>query len=448
MESSLYDKLKVASNLIKVREDDDISMLSALEDNVFKLYETCSLGEKDTAISVLAVRKRVEPWLTSLFQSEHLALLIGTGLTTAACSAIPDCDARGMENQDFVHYTREIREYADASARAMGRGKANFEDTIRVANDLVWGLAILGRIKKAKILNDEIRKKLADFINAILGNERALNNDKGEEAWKLLGNFILSFAARTGGKDRLNLFTTNYDRVLEETADRVGLRFIDRFVGALEPVFRSSRLDIDYHYNPPGIRGEPRYLEGVVRFTKLHGSLDWFQCRGKIRKIGVPFGANSIDPYINVAGISEWQDAIIYPNSSKDRETAEYPYVDLFRDFAASICRPNSTLVTYGYGFGDSHINRIIEDSLSIASTHLVIISYDLADGRIASFFERNRAKAQISLLVGKNFAGLKDLVLNYLPKPAIDTAMSRLAKTIESRLPAESHKEFPGGDH
>ncbi len=41
------------------------------------------------------------------------------------------------------------------------------------------------------------------------------------------------------------------------------------------PIFRSSRLNIDMHYNPPGIRGEPRYLEGVARFTKLHGSIDW-----------------------------------------------------------------------------------------------------------------------------------------------------------------------------
>lgn len=61
---------------------------------------------------------------------------------------------------------------------------------------------------------------------------------------------------------------------------------------------------------------------------------------------------------------------MIYPNPDKDRETAEYPYVELFRDFAAAICRPNNTLVTYGYGFGDEHINRVIKDMLTIPSTH------------------------------------------------------------------------------
>ena len=101
----------------------------------------------------------------------------------------------------------------------------------------------------------------------------------------------MSFASRSGTRERLHLFTTNYDRYIEAGADVAGLRLIDRFVGTLAPVFRASRLDVDLHYNPPGIRGEPRYLEGVARFTKLHGSVDWVDCDRAIRRIGLPFGA-------------------------------------------------------------------------------------------------------------------------------------------------------------
>lgn len=52
-------------------------------------------------------------------------------------------------------------------------------------------------------------------------------------------------------------------------------------------------MDADYHYNPPGIRGEPRFMEGVLRLTKLHGSLDWnYDARRRsIKRIGLPFGA-------------------------------------------------------------------------------------------------------------------------------------------------------------
>lgn len=436
---------KKMANQIKVREDREIVRLSECKDGVFKALSD-SAWKKDVTIADL--RKRVEPWLTALFQSEHLSLLVGTGLTTAACYAAGG-KSRSMGDVLFNHYGDKIANAAKESANRLERGTANFEDTIRVANELLRGMRIQGTGKAADRLDAEIKDKLSGLVTDLLANERTLRDDKTGKSWNLLGNFLMSFAARSGGKDRLNLFTTNYDRVLEETADLIGLRLVDRFVGSLAPVFRSSRLDVDYHYNPPGIRGEPRYLEGVVRYTKLHGSLDWFQCGNLIRRVGVPFGASDVTPYVTEVGPTDKQEFIIYPNSAKDRETAEYPYVDLFRDFAAAICRPNSTLVTYGYGFGDSHINRIIEDALTIASTHLVVLSFDQAEGRIPKFYEDSRSKSQISLLVGKDVASLEALTSHYLPKPAIDTATDRMAKVLADRhmLEGASDDKKSGGE-
>lgn len=420
-------------NLVKVREDREAVLLSACAGGKFKMLSDSSWKVKDETVAIADLRKRVEPWLTALFQSEHLSLLVGTGLTSAACYATGG-KARGMEGRTFDNYGVKIDKAAEESAKCLGRGTKNFEDTVRVANELLRGMRIQGVGKAADRLEAEIKEKLSGLVKELLANEKMLKEDKEGKSWRQLGNFLMSFAARSGGKDRLNLFTTNYDRVLEETADLIGLRLVDRFVGSLAPVFRSSRLDVDYHYNPPGIRGEPRYLEGVVRYTKLHGSLDWFQCGNLIRRVGVPFGASDVAPYVTEVGPDDKQEFIIYPNSAKDRETAEYPYVDLFRDFAAAICRPNSTLVTYGYGFGDSHINRIIEDALTIASTHLVILSFDQASGRIPDFYERSRAKSQISLLVGNDVASLDALTDHYLPKPAIDTATERMVKVLADR--------------
>lgn len=192
-------------------------------------------------------------------------------------------------------------------------------------------------------------------------------------------------------------------------AELAGVHLMDRFVGTMMPVFRSSRLNLDIHYNPPGIRGEPRYLEGVARLTKLHGSVDWIQNGSEIRRVGVPLGADDIAPYLNAPGLQS-ADALklmIYPNSAKDRETAEYPYVELFRDFAAAICRPNSTLVTYGYGFGDEHINRVIHDMLTIPSTHLVVISFNDPISRILKFYYESAHYAQMSILIGKTWVTL-----------------------------------------
>jgi hypothetical protein len=257
-----------------------------------------------------------------------------------------------------------------------------------------------------------------------------------ERAFGYLVSFLMSFASRTGTRERLNIFTTNYDRLIEAGAELAGLHLIDRFVGTLAPIFRSSRLDIDMHYNPPGIRGEPRYLEGVARFTKLHGSIDWVDVGTDIRRIGLPFGSADIKNFLNAPGLDnvDTRKVMIYPNSSKDRETAEYPYVELFRDFAAALCRPNSTLVTYGYGFGDDHINRIIRDMLTIPSTHLIVISYDDAGGRIEKKYEEFGRSSQISLVIGKDLANLPTLVDYFMPKPSIDKASIRMGELLKQR--------------
>ena len=186
-------------------------------------------------------------------------------------------------------------------------------------------------------------------------------------------------------------------------------------------------------------------LEGVARFTKLHGSLDWINVENDIRRIGLPFGAETLKPFLETAGLSaDFSSLMIYPNSAKDRETAEYPYVELFRDFAASLCRPNSTLVTYGYSFGDDHINRVIRDMLTIPSTHLVAIDYSDLTGRIMKNFEAWGHQSQMSLIIGKDTANIDDLVDYYLPKPSIDRASIRMADILKQRFnqPSKSEKE------
>lgn len=257
----------------------------------------------------------------------------------------------------------------------------------------------------------------------------------------------MSFASRIGVRERLNIFTTNYDRLIEAGAEIAGLHLLDRFLGNLMPIFRSSRLDLDMHYNPPGIRGEPRYLEGVARYTKLHGSVDWVQTDRDIRRIGLPFGATDIAPFFQTPSLcgATAHELMIYPNAAKDRETAGYPYVELFRDFASAVCRPNSVLVTYGYSFGDEHINRTIRDMLTIPSTHLVVISYDDPLGCIMKIYNEMGKPSQISLMIGAELADLTKLTQNYLPKAAIDKTTFRMSELLKQRMGASQSEKVQG---
>jgi hypothetical protein len=395
-------------------------------------------------------RKHIEPWLSAVFQSEHLSLLLGSGFTMGIAS-VAGGRAAAMATPEFNgHFADEINAAAKASAKKSARGEPNFEDYIRVANELLRGCEILGH-DKTDDLRRQINEKLSGFLKSILVSEQSILQvfDRNEgDSWRarnLLVSFLLSFASRAASRERLNLFTTNYDRLIEYGCDLTGLRVVDRFVGVLTPVFRASRLNIDLHYNPPGIRGEPRYLEGVIRLFKLHGSLDW-RLEGKnIRRYGVPLGASSDHPDIPKEPLDS---VMVYPNAAKDVETSEFPYAELFRDFAAATCRPNSVLVTYGYGFGDDHINRVIHNMLTVPSTHIVIMSYDKskfdengqrtetdpAIERIQKFCSEAGHEAQISLLIGSHFGNLPELVENYLPKPAIDLISARQTELLKRR--------------
>ena len=473
----------MVENILKIRDDECV--LLNYSDGKFEIHEDKSFswlasGKSPSKIDLSTLRSGIEPWLTSLFQSEHLSLLVGTGLSyslstlastsvitegasvvVAETSALAPTDGK-KTSMDIPALTSEkYREIVLSSVEEIAekgrRGNANIEDTIRVINELLRGLEILGHGKgegeptpeQAAFteLKDNLEQIIFEFTKSISEIERSIataEQSRHEEAFGYLVNFLMSFASRSGTRERLNIFTTNYDRLIEAGAELAGLHLLDRFTGTLAPIFRSSRLDVDMHYNPPGIRGEPRYLEGVARFTKLHGSIDWVDTGTDIRRTGLPFGSADIRSFLNAPGLSDVDSrkVMIYPNSAKDRETAEYPYVELFRDFAAALCRPNSTLVTYGYGFGDEHINRVMKDMLTIPSTHLVVISYDDAGGRIMKKYEEMGRHSQITLIIGEALAELKTLVDYFMPKPSIDKASIRMSELLRQRYSSISKGE------
>ena len=267
--------------ILKTRDDHAPVLVDHKSDSTgtdhFKLRDEsqCSWAKAGEAFGPEKLRPRIEPWLTALVQSEHLCLLVGSGLTHAVHGMATQTGLPGMGTFNFEVLSEEITQEAKRSAEAAGRANGNFEDQIRVATEVLRGLEIVAATtaddsperQQVVDLRKDLTKALHSFASSILTGERNLataNTQQREEAFNYLVSFLMSFASRTGTRERLQLFTTNYDRFVEAGADAAGLRLIDRFVGTLAPVFRASRLDVDLHYNPPGIRGEPRYLEGVA----------------------------------------------------------------------------------------------------------------------------------------------------------------------------------------
>ncbi len=443
-------------------------LVSPWKEHVLTTGGICRYSDDQPPDKPSELKRDVEPWLAALLQAEHLNLLTCNGLTRAlACEA--GVTAASMQKRSFeCSMAAAVNNAVSENVKRCERGKANVEDQIRVILDLIMGLDVLAKgndeemegigLSKSAIscvLGEwemEIDTILKDLLTDILRTEEDIrkvldtDSDRAERSRRFLGSFLLTFASRAASRERLHIFTTNYDRLIEYGCDLLGLRILDRFVGQLSPVFRSSRIGVDLHYNPPGIRGEPRYLEGVVRMSKLHGSVDWRQekdpCgRQEIRRHVIPFGPNESELSLPAC---LHESLIIFPNPAKDVKTLEYPYADLFRDFASAVCQPNTVVLTYGFGFGDDHINRILCDMLTIPSTHLVIMSYDTAEGRLERFYESIGKDEQITLLIGRHFGKIDCLVDYYLPKPAIDKTTMRMVELMDRRTP---HKEKANDD-
>ncbi|MFY2809064.1 fibronectin-binding protein (FBP), partial [Achromobacter dolens] len=88
------------SNTLKVRDDQAPICFEASAEDVgkFKLCEGAEASwlSQGQAFGIKELRSRVEPWLTALFQSEHLSLLAGSGLTHAVHYLAAGKPAAGM----------------------------------------------------------------------------------------------------------------------------------------------------------------------------------------------------------------------------------------------------------------------------------------------------------------------------------------------------------------
>ena len=407
-------------------------------------FETIDTSNKSLNREIF--KKKIEPWMSAILQSDHLSLLCGSGLTQAVC-ALGNIQSSSMGRINFGEtFDEKIKKYADFSAGKFGRGYANIEDDIRTSLELYKGLVIEDNVTIAEELGNEIDRVLKTFAESVLLAENHFRekleseDPKAHNAMKVFQSFLLTFSSRLATRDRLHIFTTNYDRFIEYGCDKAGIKILDRFQGIIEPAFQNSSPNTDYHYKVQGSKNDFRYVEGVIRLSKIHGSLDWIQSKDVIIRDSLRFGANEIKSIQNYK-----EQLMIFPNSMKSVETAYYPYSELFRDFSSSICRPNSSLITYGYGFGDTHINKIILEMLRTPSSHLVIISYCI-DDRLYNFLSELNS-SQFTLLCGNELADLENLVKYYLPKSSIDNiseTASNILKRREGYSPEDAKNILP----
>lgn len=139
------------------------------------------------------------------------------------------------------------------------------------------------------------------------------------------------------------IFTLNYDLLLERAMEEVSLPYFTGFVGNVKPFFLSDSVD-DYK----GLYVKKSW----IKLWKLHGSLNFKKTlEGKI------FIENNIS--------EEYENLLVYPSMDKYLSSRKAPFIAYLDRFRKYMLETEKILLVIGYSFNDEHINEIIINGLN-----------------------------------------------------------------------------------
>ncbi|WP_288806324.1 SIR2 family protein [uncultured Novosphingobium sp.] len=194
--------------------------------------------------------------------------------------------------------------------------------------------------------------------------------------------FLSKLVARDSNLGRAHLFTLNYDTLLEQTLEVLGIQYFDGFSGRAEARFDPSVYGLDVYYPGELAEGRVRRFDKFLHLYKLHGSIHWHTADGELRARHpdlAPFkayqGQSVTEKAVRLADIADSLPSVgILPTANKFAQTLSMPFAHLFRAFQIRLSAPQTFLLVLGYGFGDDHVTRIIETALMNPSLVLLVV--------------------------------------------------------------------------
>ena len=235
-----------------------------------------------------------------------------------------------------------------------------------------WSSAMSSGVKNLVVENDfnfdklDLDECIKEATNA-LAAECALPKENYRDGLVTHKLFLRKLLARPTDLKRVNIFTLNYDDLVEQAADAEGITLFDGFVGVKTRCFRPDSYEQDMHFSFDFEDSRSHRYDRVLRLYKLHGSISW---RAVGPSMDNPCGVESTGVEVN----DDSKSMLLYPATGKFSESLGMPYAELFRRFSSAVVRPQSVLIVIGYGFADEHVNMIIRQALAVPSFNLVII--------------------------------------------------------------------------
>ncbi|MGQ3331052.1 SIR2 family NAD-dependent protein deacylase [Halorubrum sp. FL23] len=284
------------------------------------------------------IRKHLEQFSASIRGDERpVGMLLGAGCAKSVwvdgSPLIPDM--RGMTTA----VEERIRDegYSESWERIHTIGEfdeenANIEDILNLVRELrphagreeIRGLTA----EELEYLEDSICSKIIELVDKELPDT--------ESGYHSLAAWMSSIER----KEPVEVFTTNYDLLLEQAFEEQNVPFFDGFVGGHRPFFDSYSVlndELPSRWN---------------RLWKIHGSVNW--------------ASEKSDSSIEIwRSLNEGEDAaVIHPSHMKYSQSRKMPYLAYLDRLKQFLNKPEAVLFVVGYSFRDQHLNETIIDGL------------------------------------------------------------------------------------
>ncbi len=398
--------------------------------------------------------QKIKVLLKSYLELDNVSFLFGAGssmnIGSISIANIPkkieerikaaNIDISGTPTPDvlyneFIETIKELQ--GEASEKRTGSGEIEYS-LEKFLNYLVaqeYVLDLNPSAVKLKYLPELIRTikqglfELCDIEN--LPNAPWLTGDEKTNLGKNKSfyheKFTKKILQRPLNLKRANVFTTNYDLAFEYAFDKLGVNFISGFSGFQKRTFKPEAFEYDLFFPGSTTQGKVQRIEKVLRYYKIHGSLTWLK---EIPSANNVYGISEV-PIEIIRGMKDFENIMIYPTTAKKSFTLDFPYSELFRQFAATISQSQSVLITYGYSFSDEHINDIIYQALTIPSFTLIIIDYNgtKASKEIEKLMELKDPR--IIILQGEQLGSFSIFVEDLLPDLIEMNTYEKIAETL-----------------
>ena len=240
-------------------------------------------------------------------------------------------------------------ESIDAHCNEVGQDPnvENILSRLRMMLSAVGSTDTLFGLKKGEIetLEESVRKTIAKIVTPDLGN--------------ILGDYphrkFARWLVKISRQNPVEIFTVNYDVLIEYALEAERIPIFDGFVGSYQPFFHPDSL---------------RRLESApganwIRLWKMHGSVTW-------RRI------NKSGRFRVVRGDSDTAGEMIYPSFQKYDESRQQPYSAFTDRLVRFLEQDDALLIVAGFSFGDEHINNLIFGALENSPrTHVYALQFE-----------------------------------------------------------------------